>query len=273
MFQFKNTDLKAQFIGFSGGERQVQLSQLPVKRPISIHLRTDLIQANDILDLLLLDNALTEYYQQQISFNLVIPYLPYARQDRVCAKGQAFSLKVFAQLLRLLKIENLMVWDVHSPISLELTQAQSISSIEIIRKNKPLSALLSDSKSLLICPDKGAKKRTLAIQRAFAVKNIIQASKIRDPKTGQIIKTEIEETACLQNKTAIITDDICDGGMTFIKIAEILKARGVKRVVLYVTHGIFSQGLAVFDGLIDAIFTTDSFPQQPHPKLTIINGV
>jgi ribose-phosphate pyrophosphokinase len=29
--------------------------------------------------------------------------------------------------------------------------------------------------------------------------------------------------------------------------------------MLYVTHGIFSRGLGVFEGLIDQIFTTDSF--------------
>jgi ribose-phosphate pyrophosphokinase len=30
-------------------------------------------------------------------------------------------------------------------------------------------------------------------------------------------------------------------------------------VSLFITHGIFSKGLEVFEGLIDAIYTTDSF--------------
>jgi len=74
----------------------------------------------------------------------------------------------------------------------------------------------------------------------------------------------------LEGRTAIITDDICDGGYTFIKVAEQLKAKGASKVILFVTHGIFSKGLGVFDGLIDHVFTTDSFEHAPDPRLTVI---
>jgi ribose-phosphate pyrophosphokinase len=40
---------------------------------------------------------------------------------------------------------------------------------------------------------------------------------------------------------------------------------------LYVTHGIFSKGLAVFDGLVDQVFTSNSLPQAKSNKLNIIN--
>ena len=75
----------------------------------------------------------------------------------------------------------------------------------------------------------------------------------------------------LKGKIAIISDDICDGGMTFIGIAKALRALNCEHIVLYVTHGIFSKGLSVFDGLIDQIFTTTSFKQTPHDKLTVID--
>ena len=71
----------------------------------------------------------------------------------------------------------------------------------------------------------------------------------------------------LSGQCAVITDDICDGGYTFIKIAEQLRQKNVGRIVLFVTHGIFSKGLGVFDGLIDEVITTNS-----RPSLTQLSG-
>lgn len=92
----------------------------------------------------------------------------------------------------------------------------------------------------------------------------------RDPVTGKIQNSHVNATD-LSGKTAVITDDICDGGATFIGIAEELKKLNCQHVVLYVTHGIFSKGLAVFDGKVDRIFTTDSFPQIANEKLSVIH--
>ena len=55
-----------------------------------------------------------------------------------------------------------------------------------------------------------------------------------------------------------IVDDICDGGRTFIEIAKYLKEADSidsSRIHLMVTHGFFTKGLGVFDGLIDHIYT------------------
>ena len=66
----------------------------------------------------------------------------------------------------------------------------------------------------------------------------------------------------LTGKYAVIIDDICDGGGTFIPIAKELKAKGCRKVVLYVTHGAFTKGTQVlFENGIDEIFTTNSFDQ------------
>jgi ribose-phosphate pyrophosphokinase len=98
---------------------------------------------------------------------------------------------------------------------------------------------------------------------------MIQSKKVREPSTGKITRTVVLAND-LSGKTAIITDDICDGGYTFIKIAEQLKEKNVEKIILYVTHGIFSKGLSVFEGLIDEIYTTESFKQTANKKLHII---
>ncbi|ELO6156289.1 hypothetical protein QVL04_005301, partial [Escherichia coli] len=154
------------------------------------------------------------------------------------------------------------------------SEVVNVSSVDIIAKSEALSTLLKEEKTILICPDKGAKARTQMVADAFNLERkqpitIVQCDKKRDPVTGKILGTHVHATD-LSGLTAVITDDICDGGATFIGIAKELRRLNCHKVVLYVTHGIFSKGIEVFDGLLDQLFTSDSFPQKPSDKISVI---
>ena len=265
-----NQEIPHSVLGFSGGERHVQLAPLDNQPLDVLNITANITSSNDLLDLMLVENALRNLYGHKLTLNLELPYLPYARQDRVCAPGQAFSLEVLATLLQLLRINTLVTWDCHSKVGLELTKAANIQPVEIIRSDETLLTLLQAKNSVLVCPDKGAVARCTDIKEKLGLEDIVFCQKRRDPKTGKILKTEVLATD-LTAKCAVISDDICDGGYTFIKIAEQLREKNVDRVVLFVTHGIFSKGLDVFDGLIDQIVTTNSFPQKDHSKLRVID--
>jgi len=271
LFDKQRNILEVSFVQFSGGERHVQLGDFEAGREYI--LRADLRTSNDVFDLLLTANALN-HRDEECELYIEIPYLPYARQDRVCAPGQAFSLKVLAGLLG--QIENVVkmtIWDCHSAVGVDVTGAANVAAQDIIKANAELSAMIMDLKSVVICPDKGAVTRTQnivnAFEKDFQPDPIVYCEKVRNPATGQITHTDVK-VENLEGRTAIITDDICDGGYTFIKVAEQLKAKGAGKVILFVTHGIFAKGLDVFDGLIDHVFTTDSFEHAPDPRLTVI---
>ncbi len=264
-----NQQIRVKTIGFSGGERHVELSDLPDQITGPITIQANILTSNDLMDLLLVENALQNQYSGQVSINLELPYLPYSRQDRVCSQGQAFSLEVITRLIQTMAIDQLVTWDCHSEVGVEMTNAKNISPTEIIQSNDELLTLLSAPDTVLICPDKGARSRCLQIKESLGIEEIIYCEKKRDPATGKINHTDVLADD-LSNAVAVITDDICDGGYTFIKIAEQLHKKNVGKVILFVTHGIFSKGLDVFDGLIDHVFTTDSFPNQENKKLTVI---
>jgi ribose-phosphate pyrophosphokinase len=66
----------------------------------------------------------------------------------------------------------------------------------------------------------------------------------------------------IEGKDVIIVDDIIASGDSVIDIAEQLKAKKVRRVFVFATFGLFTEGLARFDeayknGLIEKIFTTN----------------
>lgn len=170
-------------------------------------------------------------------------------------------------------LDKLVVWDCHSSVGIELTGAQNVAAERIIATDLVLTNLIMTENTVVICPDKGAINRTknivAALRKDAQPDPIVYCEKVRNSETGRISHTEVKADD-LTGRTAVITDDICDGGFTFIKVAEQLRAKGAEQIALFVTHGIFSKGIDVFDGLIDQIFTTDSFEQEHHPKLTVI---
>lgn len=275
-----------EFLQFSGGERHIQLhAELLNQLTADTQIKASLQNSTDVMDYLLLENVLLE---QGTHLSVEIPYFPYARQDRICAQGQAFSLDLMTRLLNSNsekfagQRQKIVVWDCHSPVTLELLRKNTrfqevinIEPIEIIQQSPALMQILSADNSVLVCPDAGAIQRTQAIanginpQRQHAIE-VIRCEKQRDPSTGKISTTAVDSPD-LTGKTAVITDDICDGGATFIGIAKQLRSLNCQNIILYVTHGIFSKGLAVFDGLVDQIFTSNSLPQAEASKLNIIN--
>lgn len=277
--------IPVQMIQFAGGERHIQISaEILDSLKGKIQIQAKIANSQDLMDYLLLENVLLN---QGLEIDLEIPYFPYARQDRICATGQAFSLEVMTKLLNInnekfpQQRKSIKVWDAHSGVTEKLLHEnthffdiENVQPSEIILKNKRLHTLLTAKETVLVCPDAGAKQRTQAIANAvntFRDRDIdvVFCEKRRDPVTGKIQNAQVNAQD-LTGKTAVITDDICDGGATFIGIAQELKKLNCQHVILYVTHGIFSKGVQVFDGLVDQIFTTSSFAQTENPKINVI---
>jgi ribose-phosphate pyrophosphokinase len=110
----------------------------------------------------------------------------------------------------------------------------------------------------LISPDAGSNKKIYDLAKSIGYTNeIIRCDKLRDIPTGQIIETIVYKDD-LDGKDAIIVDDICDGGKTFIELAKVLKQKNVGKIYLVVTHGIFSNGFEGLAEYISGIYTTNS---------------
>lgn len=71
----------------------------------------------------------------------------------------------------------------------------------------------------------------------------------------------------------LIVDDLCDGGATFISIAEYLMEHFPDRKRhLYVCHGLFTKGVDHVAAHYDKIITTNSYQNfDAHPKLEVID--
>lgn len=219
--------------------------------------------SDDIMRLLLATDALRRIGVKHI--DIYVPYFPYARQDRVMVDGEALSVKVMADLMNSQNYDSVYILDSHSDVAPALiNNCISISNHEFV-----MSVLSERKDYLLISPDAGAYKKIFKLAQYLNYKDrIVLCNKVRDVSTGQIIETTIGDTN-LTGKICVIVDDICDGGGTFVLLANELKSRGASYVILIVTHGIFSRG-TVLSG-VDHIYSTDSFSTLPnHGQFTQI---
>lgn len=238
---------------FPGGEPHVKIDNLfdhnVVAYVIDARVRTFL----DIGAVLVLNDALRR--TTDLPIHLFTPYLPGARQDR----GVPFTAKVYADLINTAGFDSVIALDPHSDVMPALLDRFiPVPAEEIF----PVSLFPGPTEAVLVCPDAGAVKRTEAVATKHGYE-VIYARKHRDFKTGKLTGFSCDPLP--DNKTkAIIVDDICDGGGTFLGLApEIRWAGGVRNhpnLYLWVTHGIFSQGLTKLRETFALVGSTDSFP-------------
>lgn len=260
---------------FPGGEVHIKLPDLNYLRETinfrrknvskalpNILVEVTIRSSNDLMQLILVKDALDENFDldengTKETIGLKLIYMPYARQDRVCNTGEAFSARVFANLLNLMEFDVIITADVHSNVILSHINTPVIQvTVNDIFKLK-YQPLMPDM--VLVAPDKGAYDKVKSLAKMLGVP-FISATKVRENRNIQI---ELDQTAMtdliIEGKNLLIVDDICDGGGTFTGLAKLLKYKGPKSINLYVTHGIFSKGLGpLWEAGIDRIYTTNS---------------
>lgn len=260
---------------FPAGEIGVKLD-LPNPRWAEVHASFQTIifrpqSSADILALLMTVDALRRLDSTPI--RLFMPYCPYGRQDRACVSGEAFSLGVFARLINGLNLETVTTLDPHSSVTdAVFDRLTAISQKDIIRRWEDLHARLLAPNVVLVSPDAGANKKTADLASYLTHRSFIRADKLRNLETGEILET-IVYADDLKGATAVIADDCADGARTFIELARALRAKGAGRIVLYVTHGIWSKGLdVVFAGGIDEVFCVDSFRLDIDSRVRVLRA-
>lgn len=220
---------------FAGGECHVKFLQA-FSEEDKVRINTRLNSSDDMMNLCLAVDALRNMSVGYIE--AFVPYIPYARQDRVMVPGEPLSIKVFANILNSLNLNKVIVFDAHSDVSVALlNNCRNTPNHDMV---KALLKKFSLSDFVLVSPDLGAyKKIDKLAQKLYYKGEIVTGIKVRDLSTGQIIKSDVN-TEDLKGKACLIVDDICDGGRTFMELAIALKAKHAGDLYFIASHGIFS---------------------------------
>ncbi len=247
---------------FPAGESCIRVLSAKCSDPVNALITLKFKSNSDLFDLAMLVDAIRRLYSN-VKLSLRMDYLPYARQDRVCNHGESLSVKVVADFINSMNFSNVFCMDIHSGVGVALLN--NLVHIELGKSAKWLSQFAPSDTTALVSPDAGAEKKVLDFAKEHRYTDVLRANKKRDVLTGNIVSTTLVDSNLPEDKELLIVDDICDGGRTFIELAKVIKAHPGytgQRIMLYVTHGIFSAGLDVFDGHIDKIYVANLMNDQ-----------
>lgn len=244
---------------FPGGEPNFKIntkiyegnSLVITHRINSVENLMDIVIANDAVKRLGIDDI-----------ELFIPYFPAARQDRICNVGEAFTLKLFADLINSCNFKKVTILCPHSDVTPAL-----INNVSILDENiylmECVEKISNDRHVNIVCPDAGAGKRVqksiqyLSNQDGHRVYHLVRCEKIRDVKDGSLKEFYVGDGLVEGCPTLIIDDINCKGG-TFIGLANKLKEKNCGQIALFTAHSDCSEGVTNVCKYLDYVFTTNS---------------
>jgi ribose-phosphate pyrophosphokinase len=196
----------------------------------------------------------------------IIPYLAYARQDKIFLPGENICVDTIAQMLKVSGIDELITINIH--------QEDVLKRFDFPAKNLSAIPLLADyikrqghNRAFSLAPDKGAlniaeqAKKVLGGESGYLEKN-------RDRYTGEL--TVSKKNFNVKGKTAIIFDDIISTGGTIINAAKILLDLGASRVFAACVHPLLigNAEKRILNTGVEEIIGTDSVP-SPFSKVSL----
>jgi ribose-phosphate pyrophosphokinase len=195
----------------------------------------------------------------------VMPMFPYARQDRKAKPREPISGRLVADILQLAGADRVLTMDLHAG------QIQGFFTIPVDHMTAlPLFAQhfrdlgLTGDGVVSVAPDAGRAKH--AVRFAEMIDADFALMHKTRPAHDQASVTEI--TGRVQDKIAIVGDDVIMTGGTLIANVEALKEHGAREVWVFATHGLFcGDALSRFkESDISGIVVTDTVPLDPREQ-------
>ncbi len=193
------------------------------------------------------------------SIELIVPYLPYSRQDKIWLEGEVKSAEIVCGMLKFAGYSGITTFDCHF---LKKVGEYEYGGIRV--RNITLSDLLiAHAKKHLgedfevISPDAGANY--MSGGRGMR--------KVRgDYGEGNVVYRDIEKMEInfdVNGKNILIIDDMISRGTTMMRAIENLRKNGAKKIALAAAHGFFlNDSLKRLGQLSDYIFVSNTIPSS-----------
>jgi ribose-phosphate pyrophosphokinase len=188
---------------------------------------------DNLMELLIMIDAMKRASAGRI--NAMIPYYGYARQDRKAKARDPISARLVADLLSAAGADRVVSMDLHA------SQIQGYFDIPVDHLlGMPLLVKHFRSRNLddlvIVSPDHGSVTR--ARNMAHLLDAPIAIVDKRRPKAN--VSEVMNIIGDIQDKNAILVDDMIDTAGTITNAANALKEMGAREVFACATHGILS---------------------------------
>jgi ribose-phosphate pyrophosphokinase len=204
----------------------------------------------------------------------VVPYLGYARQDKIHRPGEPVSARVIAKFLEVSKYKEVITVDLHNDAIVGFFQVPvtHLTALDLLAVEAKKNINLKNA--IVVSPDVGGTKRARNLAYALDLPIIVMEKKRYLDRHD--VSESYEIIGHVKGKIAIIIDDIISTGGTIAHSAKSLKDAGATSVIVLATHGVLAgeakEKLA--EAPVDDIIITDSIAvpkEKQFSKLRIVS--
>ncbi len=223
-YDFANGEIFVRF------EESVRGSDAFVVQSITTPVNTWLMES------LLMVDALKRASAKRIT--VVMPFYPYARQDKKHRGREPISARLVADLFKTAGANRLMTVDLHTAQIQGFFDGPVDHLFALPLLADHVEQRYGDRDLVVVSPDAGrvrvAERWTDRLGAGLAI-----IHKRRDPRVPNEVKVG-QVVGQVEDKTCILVDDMIDTGSTISKAASLLFDNGAADVVVTATHGVLS---------------------------------
>ncbi|MFM8377672.1 MAG: ribose-phosphate diphosphokinase [Phenylobacterium sp.] len=191
--------------------------------------------------------------------DLVAPYLPYMRQDRVFSPGEPLSQAVMGRVLSGV-FDRVLTLEAHLHRTPDLAAvfpgrgARNAGGGEVLAE---ALARLRPRVSLVAGPDSESAAWAGAVAQRLGA-GVLVAGKVR--RGDRDVTVQYPDDPRLAGAHIALVDDICSSGGTLAAAARAMRAAGARRITAAVVHGLFDArtARALKAAGVDRLIATDS---------------
>jgi ribose-phosphate pyrophosphokinase len=206
---------------------------------------------------------------------VIMPFYPYARQDKKHKGREPISARLIADLLKTAGADRIMTVDLHT------AQIQGFFDgpvDHLFAQNllaRHVAATYSSENMTVVSPDSGRTKLAEKWADQLGGVPIAFIHKTRDPlKPNEVVANRV--VGEIKGRLCVVIDDMVDTGGTIAKAVRQLLDEGAADVVLAATHGVLSGSASErlrTCGLREVIFTnTLPIPDEKRfPGMTVLS--
>lgn len=226
-----------------------------------------------LMEQLLMIDALKRGSAKRIT--AILPFYPYARQDKKHRGREPISARLVADLLKTAGADRIVSVDLHT----DQIQGFFDGPVDHMRAQNLLTGYIKDNypceNIVVVSPDSGRVRVAEKWADALGGAPLAFIHKTRDPRVpNQVVSNRV--VGEVEGKTCVLTDDMIDTGGTIAGAVQLLRDDGAGDVIIAATHGVLSDPAAERLAASGAreVIVTNTLPieeSKRFPQLTVLS--
>jgi len=183
--------------------------------------------------------------------HVVIPYMGYARQDKIFKRGEALSARAMA---RPIEADNVITVNIHETSVLDHFQCDTVNVNAAPLMGQYIRDMDHFRNPVILAPDEGAKGLVASAAEKLGIDYDYLEKKRLSGDTVQVAPKNLD----VKDRDVVILDDIVSTGGTMAEAVRMLREQGAADVYIACIHPVLA-GSAILklfsSGVVDVIAT------------------